>query len=294
MFSTQREEKYPPNTRLASWSAAWSGCSRGTAGSAMRSEDCTAPGRSTSVSGPGFNAGISGSETSEPSPSHFTKARSAAAMALSGAMSPTRTSVAPAGWTRSACSVRSAPALTASTCSGVGVCTEYGCRPKMRLSSATRARWEGWVWATRIRSVSRARSVLTSSVGYAASVSTSARMSSSRSSPPTRALPETSSRSGSAPADRPPPTFCSSAAMSTVDIEAVPDRIVWVSIAARARCAFGNGMRSRTSTSGTDERRTASTVRPLSSVRSTALGSLSARLGPSAGTVRVLIWPLPE
>jgi hypothetical protein len=150
-----------------------------------------------------------------------------------------------------------------------------------------------------MRSTSRARSVVTSSVGYAASVSTSARISSSRSSPATSELPEISSRSGSAPADSPPPTRCSSAAMSTVDIVLVPESTVWVSIAARARCALANGTRSRTSTSGTDARRTAITVSPLSRVRSTAFGSFSGRLGPSAGTARgaavvvALTWPLP-
>ena len=48
---------------------------------------------------------------------------------------------------------------------GAGVWMAYGCLPYIRLSSATRARWLGWLCATRIRSTRRARSVLTSSAG---------------------------------------------------------------------------------------------------------------------------------
>ena len=64
-----------------------------TAGSAMRSDDCTEPGRSTSSSGPGSSGGVGGSSTCSPAPVQPPSARSAAAIACSGSMSPTRTSV---------------------------------------------------------------------------------------------------------------------------------------------------------------------------------------------------------
>ncbi len=94
-----------------------------------------------------------------------------------------------------------------------------------------------------------------------------------------------SSRSGSSPADSPPPTVCSSAAMSMLDIVPVPVNSAWDSSVARGSGARPNGTRSRISTSGTPGRRTAMTVSPVPSVRSACRGSLSLASGTRSGNV---------
>src|SRR5439155_3683287 len=105
-----------------------------------------------------------------------------------------------------------------------------------------------------------------------------------RSNPSLRPLPETTSRSGSTPADSAPPTVCNAAAMSTVDIVSVPDSSVCPRTAAVARSTRANGTRSRSSTSGTEGRCAAMTVSPLARVRSAVTGTVSSRTGPRSGT----------
>jgi hypothetical protein len=138
-------------------------------------------------------------------------------------------------------------------------------------------------------STSRSRSVATSSFGYAGSVSTAARISSVRSSPEASALPVTSRRSGSSPAESPPPTAWSSAAMSTLDIVPVPVNSAWDSSVARGSGARPKGTRSRSSTSGTAGRRMAITVSPEDSVRSACGGSLSLASGIRSGRVLLVM-----
>ena len=67
----------------------------------------------------------------------------------------------------------------------------------------------------------------------------------------------------------------------------VPESRVWESTTPRASGARPNGTQRRTSTRGTEGRRMAITVSPLASVRSASVGTLSLRVGPSAGRVRV-------
>jgi hypothetical protein len=259
----------------------------------MRSDDCTEPGRSTSSRGPGTGSGAGLRSPTSAEPVQPSSAASTVSRVRAGDTSPTRTRSAPAGRTRAACSDRSAGALTTRTSSGSGVCTAYGWPSYSRHSSAFRAACAGWEAAISMRSARRSRSAFTSAVGYVAWVSTSASTSSSRGSPVEIELPETSSRSGSTPTASPPPTSWSAAAMSTVDIVSVPESIVWERTADRVRCvvprwpgAGWNGMRRRTSTSGTEGRRTTSTRRPFASTRSATAGRRPRRGVVSSGRVR--------
>ena len=242
--------------RLASCSAAWSGWVRGTAGSAIRSDDCTEPGRSTSSSGPGSSGGV-GRQVDL-----LAAAVPAAQRPLGGVERLLRVEVAdqhqrarrPGAPARRAAPRSCAGRRPRAPASGLGRLH----RVRVLAVHPLEQRDPGQVRRLALGHLDVVDQPvalggdLVGRVGRRRS-STSARISSSRSSPVTSALPETSSRSGSSPADSPPPTVCSSAAMSTVDIRAGAGEQRLRQHRAAGQVAPGaNGTRSRTSTSGTD------------------------------------------
>ena len=105
--------------------------------SPIRSDDCTAPGRSTTSSGRAAGVGqrrrcAAGARR----PSRPPRAVSTWSSTRVGEMSPTTTSTAPSGRTRSRCSARTCAAVVAATASACGRSTAYGCSPHIRRASA--------------------------------------------------------------------------------------------------------------------------------------------------------------
>ena len=216
-------------------------------------------------------------------PDHAPSAAATRASARAGVTSPTTTSVAPSGRTRSVCSRRSCGGVTLGTSAGCGRSGAYGCSPNIGGPSASFATTCARDRAIERFSTSRARSLADlAAAGYEAAPSGPRR--------PGRAMwlrfaerTLAGERDGRRPRRplRSPPSACTAPAKLARSCDADPgqDRVRRLRRTERRGppVADRNGSRRRTSAIGTPGLPTARTRKPFGRVSSTVLSFFGLR-----------------